>query len=217
MPFGWVGAAAAVVSAGTAVAGSLSKGGAQSSAIGAGQAQANQDLAPYADTGVLANTQQANLLGLNGQPLADQAMSSFQRSPGYDFQFKEGLRGIDAGAASTGILRSGATIKAEQAFGTGLADKDFGDYITRLNALSTTGANAATGQANVATGAAGAQSKIAGDETSGITNALTGLAGNTNVQNALRDYFQPSGSSIYGTPQTAPVGSTSGQAWAGTF
>jgi hypothetical protein len=168
---------------------------------------------------VLANTQQANLLGLNGQPLADQAMSTFQKSPGYDFQFKEGLRAIDAGKASEGILRSGATEKAEQAFGTGLADKDFGDYITRLNALSSTGANAATGQASVATGAAGAQSNIAGSEFNQVSNALTGLAGNTNVQNALSGYFQPSGSSIYQgtTPQTAVPGTPQGQAWAGTF
>lgn len=199
------------------MAGAVSKGGTQSAAIGAGQAQADQDLAPFADTGVLANTQQANLLGLNGQPLADQAMSLFEKSPGYQFQFDQGLRAIDAGAASTGILRSGATIKAEQAFGTGLADKDFGDYVSRLNALSTTGANAATGQAGVATGAAGARSNIAGSEASGVTNSLAGLANNQQVQNKLADYFQPSGSSIYGTPQAAPTGSTAGQAWAGTF
>lgn len=219
MPFAWVGAGAAVVSAATGVAGALSKGGAESSAIGAGEAQARQDLAPFADTGTSANTRAGQLLGLNGQDQADQALALFQKSPGYDFTFQQGLRGIDAGAASTGILRSGATIKAEQAFGTGLANKEFGDYVSRLNDLANRGESAATGQANSAIGAAGKQATIAGNEVTGITNSLSNLVGNANVQNGLTGYFQPSGSGNFQgtTPGTAITGTTQGQAWAGTF
>lgn len=210
----WAVAAAGVTAVGSIAAAEIGKG-----SISKGAGQARTDLAPFKDTGVSATTRQGDLLGLNGQQAADDAVGGFRKSPGYDFQFNEGLRAIDAGAASTGMLRSGATIKAEQAFGTGLADKDFGDYVARLNSLSTTGANAAAGQANVATGAAGAEAKFSGDEIKGVTNALTGLAGNTNAQNAFTDYFQPSGSSIYQgtTPGTAVTGSPQGQAWAGTF
>jgi hypothetical protein len=136
MPFA---AAAAVVSAGVGIYGSMAAADAQSSAISKGAAQARGDLAPFKDTGVSATTRQGDLLGLNGQEAADSAIGGFQKSPGYDFQFNEGLRAIDAGAASTGMLRSGATIKAEQAFGTGLADKEFGDYVRRKSPVMRSG------------------------------------------------------------------------------
>ena len=61
---------------------------------------------------------------------------------------------MDAGAASRGILRSGATIKAEDTFGSGLAASDFGNYWNRLQQLSGSGLTAAGGIANAATGGA---------------------------------------------------------------
>ena len=91
---------------------------------------------PWTTTGQPANADQADLLGLNGQPAADAAMAKFQQSPGYQWQLGEGLRAVDAGAASRGILRSGATIKAEDTFGQGLANQDFGNYWNRLQQLS---------------------------------------------------------------------------------
>jgi hypothetical protein len=47
--------------------------------------------------------------------------STFQSSPGYQFQLEQGLRAVDAGASAKGMLRSGAT-QAEQKFGHGLAN-----------------------------------------------------------------------------------------------
>jgi hypothetical protein len=185
MPFG---AAAAAVAGGvaSAAAGSIISGmtgSKQSGAISDGQMQANAVLAPYSDTGVKSNTRTADLLGLNGQPAADTAMSSFQASPGYQYSVDQGLRAVDAGAAAKGMLRSGATLKAEQTLGSNLADQDFGNYITRLNSLSNFGITAAGGQASTDTSAAGQQASIYGNEGSniskavggGVTNALTGL------------------------------------------
>ena len=64
-------------------------------------------------------------------------MAGFHTSPGYQFQLDQGLRAVDAGAAANGLLRSGAALKAEQTFGTGLADKEFApDYYNRLFDLS---------------------------------------------------------------------------------
>ena len=145
----------------------------QSNAIKSGQSQANQaiqqgvttatnQLRRGATTGVPANADQADLLGLNGQPAADAAMAKFQQSPGYQWQLGQGLRAVDAGAASQGILRSGATIKGEETFGQGLANTDFGNYWNRLQQLSGSGLDAAKGIASAATG--GAQN-IASDRT----------------------------------------------------
>ena len=49
------------------------------------------------------------------------------------------------------MLRSGATLKAEQTFGTGLADQEFTNYYNRLFDLSKLGETAASGQATAST------------------------------------------------------------------
>lgn len=169
----------------------------QSAALAAQQQAiqtAQNQLGPWQGTGVTANTQESNLLGLNGQPAADTAMSTFQSSPGYQFDLTQGLRGVDAGAAAAGMLRSGATLKAEQTFGTGLADQDFGNYWNRLQQLSGNGltaaegiTSAATGAANqtsgIDTGAATAGANITGNTFAGIGTGINGLANNSAVQN----------------------------------
>lgn len=171
--------------ASAAVGGGISAltGSNQSGAISAGQQQANAVLAPYSSTGVQSNTQTANLLGLNGQPAADSAMSTFQASPGYQYQVQQGLRAVDSGAAASGMLRSGATLKAEQTLGSNLANQDFGNYVSRLNSLSNYGITAAGGQASTDTSAAGQQASIYGNEGSNISKAIGG--GLTNSLTAL--------------------------------
>jgi hypothetical protein len=179
----------------------------QSNAIKSGQSQANaaiqqgvatatNQLSPWTTTGVPANADQADLLGLNGPDAANAAMAKFQTSPGYNFQMQQGLRAVDAGAASQGILRSGATIKGEETFGQGLANTDFGNYWNRLQQLSGSGLDAAKGIASAATGgaaniastdrgAAGQQSNIIGNEASSIGTAANGLFNNQGFQSYL--------------------------------
>jgi hypothetical protein len=196
-------AAGAAVSIGAGLIGSKM----QSDAIKAGQSQANEaikqglttatnQLSPWTTTGVPANTAQADLLGLNGPDAATAAFGNYRTSPGYDWQMKEGLRAVDAGAAANGLLRSGATLKAEQTFGAGLADSDFGNYWNRLQQLSGAGLTAAGGIANAAMGgakdiaatdrgAAGQQSNIIGNEASSIGSTLNGLMNNQGFQSYL--------------------------------
>jgi hypothetical protein len=191
----------------------------QSNAIKSGQSQANQaiqqgittatnQLSPWTTTGVPANADQADLLGLNGQPAADAAMAKFQASPGYAYQVQQGLRGVDAGAASQGILRSGATIKAEETLGSNLANQDFGNYWNRLQQLSGSGLTAASGIANAATGgaqqiastdtsAAAANAKIIGNEASSIGTAANGLFNTQSFQSYLGGLGGSGGGSIY--------------------
>lgn len=184
-------------------------GSGQSGAISTGQQQANAVLAPYSNTGVQANTQTANLLGLNGQPAADAAMSTFQSSPGYQYQLSQGLKAVDAGAAATGMLRSGSTMQAEQTLGNNLASQDFGNYVSRLNGLSNYGITAASGQSSTDTSAAGQQASIYGNTANGLSSAAGGVLGNTNVQNGLSGLFtsNPSITSGSNTLQVSAPGS----------
>jgi hypothetical protein len=120
----------------------------------AAEERARHDLAPYNTAGQTGLTASTDLLGLNGPDAATAAMNNFHTSPGYQFALDQGLRAVDAGAAAKGFGRSGATIKAEQTFGTGLADQAFGEYYNRLFKLSELGENAAakTGTNAVTTG-----------------------------------------------------------------
>lgn len=209
-----MGAAAAVAGIGAVagIAGGVMQAGAASSAadksIAAQQeadarAQANldrarADLQPWVGTGGTANTQTADLLGLNGPEAATKAMGQFQTSPGYGFQLSEGLRAVDAGAAAKGMLRSGATLKAEQEYGAGLANQDFSNYYNRLFGLSQLGERAAAGQgeasgaaakADLATGQgiAGSETTLGAQQASIYGNAAQGIgsAANSYIGNKL--------------------------------
>ena len=243
MPFG---IAAAGVSAAAGIAGAAMQSGAVKSA--SGQANRNLQLVvpqlqqnyntsvagfqPFSDVSKLSLQDQQDLLGLNGQDAATAAMAKFQTSPGYQFSMDQGMRAIDAGAASKGLLHSGATIKAEQTFGTGLADQEFGNYYNRLMGLSGMGLTAAggiatagnnlgaglennaTSQATTALGAGNAQSSIFGNTASGLGSSINGLFSNPNVQSSLKGLFNgsssfnPAGGLIGGTSTSPGFGNT---------
>jgi hypothetical protein len=50
---------------------------------------------------------------------------NYQQSPGYQFQLQQGLQGVQNSAAAQGQGLSGATMKALQRYGTGLAAQDY--------------------------------------------------------------------------------------------
>jgi hypothetical protein len=216
---GAIGAAVAggVASAAIGTAGSaLMKGsvsGANSQAQGALGQQLNQ-LAPYQQAGLPAVQAQQNLLGLNGQDAANAAMANFQSSPGYAYQVQQGLRAVDAGAASNGMLRSGATIKAEETLGQNLANQNFQQYYQNLSGLSTLGENAGaqTGvtagqQAQADIGAGNAQSSIYGNLATGLGANVNNLLSNKNLQSWFSasnpPAYNPAGGLNY-TPGTSP-------------
>ena len=213
-----MGAAAAV--AGIGAAASLAGGLMQSSAIGKGQAasiaaqqaalaQARADLEPWRTQGGNALTVTGNLSGANGPEAATTAMQDFYTSPGYQWRLDEGARAVDAGAAARGMLRSGATLKAEQAYAQGLASQEFENYYSRLNALSQQGLSAAKGAAEseVRTGEGIAQTNLsgAGGQASIYGNLASGLG------NAAQSYYQ---NSLYDARtqalQTRPLGAVGG-------
>lgn len=88
---------------------------------------------PWQNTGLAANDAVARLL-------ADP--SSVRSLPAYDFMMGEGTKAIDRSAAAGGNLFSGKTGKALTAYGQGLADKTYGDQLSRLLGISEQGRGA---------------------------------------------------------------------------
>ncbi len=60
-------------------------------------------------------------------PTAAQAAAT----PGYQFTFDQGMRGVNASAAAHGGALSGGAIKAAAQYGTGLADSTYNDVFNR--------------------------------------------------------------------------------------
>ena len=233
MPLGISAGTASLIGAGVSAAGGVASSLIQSGNAGKAGAAAQRNLQmilpqmqtnyvntlaqyqPYTEAGQQGLTATQDLLGLNGPDAAKTAMDRFQTSPGYQWQLEQGLRGIDAGAASKGILRSGATIKAEETYGQGLANQDFTNYYNRLYNLSGQGLTAAggvatanqnlisneegnaTSQNTAITNTANAQNSATGNLFSGLGNTVNSLLTNPNVQQTL------------GIGQPTPIGNLS--------
>lgn len=125
--------------------------------------QQRTDLAPYTAAGLQSLPAAQNLLGLNGPEYAAQAMGNFQQNPGYQYQLSEGLRAVDSGAAARGMLRSGATMKAEQTLGANLANQSFDTYYNRLMGLTQIGQNSAAGVGAAGIQTANSQANVLGN------------------------------------------------------
>lgn len=71
---------------------------------------------------------------------------SFQASPGYQFARGEGIRAIDQAASARGMLGSGGRLRELTRYGTGIADQEYNNWLSRLQSLASVG-QAASGQA----------------------------------------------------------------------
>ena len=58
----------------------------------------------------------------------------FTETPGYEFRVAQGRQAIERSAAARGGLNSGATMKALQGYGQGMAADEYGTYMNRLAA-----------------------------------------------------------------------------------
>lgn len=168
-----IGAAAVVGAGATVVAGnkaSKAQVTSTNAAITAQQTQNDQtraDYAPWRTAGASALGALTNAYGLTGTSANPGAVGTeqgqpdtgayggFFTSPGYAFRRDEGLKAIDRGAAATGRLGSGETIKAEQRYGEGLAASEYDAYTSRLAQLAGLGQSATAGTAAAGSTAAG--------------------------------------------------------------
>ncbi len=149
--------------------------GYQSDALGASQRTLNAQLgylSPYADTGYDANAQLAINMGLAP------GESTFQTTPGYEFQVNEALGAVEGSAAAAGGAMSGATMEALQYTASGLADQEYDQYMAGLTDMANRGYSASTGMAQ-ATGQAGATNQNIYANTANLNTGATAGYGNT--------------------------------------
>jgi len=88
-----------------------------------------------------------NGLGLNGQGGKEAAFAAFRgTNPGYGFAMDQGIQARDRSAAARGALGSGAHLMELTKYGQGLADQNYGDWLSRLGGMTQLGMTAAAGE-----------------------------------------------------------------------
>jgi len=87
-----------------------------------------KNLAPYLGAG----KQALNYLGSNiyGAPATFQP-GDYQQSPGYQWQYQQGLNALNNQAAAGGMRLSGRALKAAEQYGQGLANQDYNQWYQR--------------------------------------------------------------------------------------
>jgi len=140
---------------------------------------------PYTTTGTNANTMYANALGLNGPSGNTAATSAFQVSPGYNFALQQGTQAVDRSAAGGGTFGSGNAAIALQNYGQGMANQQYGNWLSNLQGLGSQGLQAAAGQTGVEQSLANIQTGLGQNEANVITgttnNAANGLTAGANA------------------------------------
>jgi hypothetical protein len=154
---------------------------------------------PWVDSGTNANTMYSNALGLNGTEGNAAATGAYQTSPGYDFQLQQGEQAGQRAASAAGMLNSGNTLTALTEYGQGLANKDYGSWLDRLNGVSSTGLQAAGGQAAGYGGLADLYQGTA-DDRLGLESGVTqGLIGNNNDMAKVKEQQTQNKGSFFGS------------------
>lgn len=140
------------------------------------------DFAPAREIGTNALRGYAYELGMGEAP---EGWQGYQQSPGFQFALDQGNANINALAGARGGLHSGATLQALQNNGFGMAQQDYGSWLSRIGGLVDTGQSAAgmSGQAsqNAAAGvsnALAAKGNAAAAGAIGVGNAIGGAINN---------------------------------------
>lgn len=171
-----------------------------------------ENLQPYMQTGLGANTAINNLTGINGSdplsspllqnPSMNLSESALSQTPGYQFNLSQGLKSVQNSAAARGLGTSGAALKGASTYATGLADStyqnQFNNALTnqtnqfnRLVGLTQLGQNSAAGvgAAGIETGANIASNTIG----AGNASAAASLAMGNSGSNALSSAYMANG------------------------
>lgn len=97
----------------------------------------------YLPAGGAAINQQANLLGIGGDPAAAQAgYQNYLNSTGFQGQMQAGQQAVTTSAAARGLLGSGSTAKALTRFGDQLGRESFNNYLGQLGGVAGMGLQA---------------------------------------------------------------------------
>ena len=137
-------------------------------------------LDPFIEPGPGALGLQSDLSGASGIDAQRAAFANFEDDPGTQFLRDQGLRMIDAGAASTGGLGGGDRLRALTEFSQGLALQDLNNRFNRLGAVTGTGLQAASALGGVSAAASAGQSQAlqaaGAAKAGGITGQAAGFA-----------------------------------------
>lgn len=132
--------------------------------------QAYQGLSNALGSQVTQGTGASNLLyGLLTGTGSNAGYQDYQNSSGFQNQLETGTKAITNNAATSGLLNSGATLKALDTYGTGLANQNYNNYLSQLSGLVSSGNGAASVIGN----------------TGGITNTTSTSKGKTSSKSGL--------------------------------
>jgi hypothetical protein len=166
-------------------------------------------LQPSIAAGNTAREFQLGALGLPGGN--SDAINAFRSSPGYDFALKTGKNQVLTGAAATGNLFSGKTLKSLSDYGQGMADQQFGQWYDRLGGLSGAGSGAVGQAVNLGSANANNLASLAlqgGEDRAssyiGGANAVTG--GLQNLADLYSYYNPPDWLKNRPLPGSTPLG-----------
>ncbi len=95
-------------------------------------------------------------VGTQGQPApqsaqqaANDAFNIFKNSTGYQFRVNEGMNALNSGYAGSGLLQSGAALKALDDYRQNMASNEFGNYMAYLGNQQGVGLSAGSAVAGV--------------------------------------------------------------------
>lgn len=150
--------------AGAVIGGKKSKKAGATAASGYDAAAEQYRNALAASQAYMQPYQQAGTAGLASlDRLNSGDYSAFENSPDYKYALREGLAGVEGGAAARGGLYSGNAMRALQATGSGLASQNLGNY-----------RNAVMGQIGIGQNAAGTLTNASFNAAGGIGAGLAG-------------------------------------------
>jgi hypothetical protein len=123
-------------------------------------------------------------------PIAMTQKRGFRETPGYQFSIREGERGIMNSLSALGLRGSGAALKALTRYRTGVADQEYGNYLSRLMATSGMGQGAAgsvsSGNQNMANSIGQLSASAAANQGNAIMSAADARAsGYANLGNQI--------------------------------
>lgn len=203
----------AVVGAGASLAGASAQAGATRDASNQEMAMYNKtraDLLPYNKAGQGAlNNLTTNIADYTAPISMDEA--TLQRTPGYQFNLRQGLKSVQNSAAARGLGNSGAALKGAAAYATGLADSTYQNQFNNTNTNRTNSYNRLMGISQLGENAA-AQTGAFGTQTAQSIGANTIQGGNAiaagylgaanSLNNGVNSYLQYNAltSGLYGIP-----------------
>ena len=111
---------------------------------------------------------------------AENAFNTYKNNTGYQFRFNEGMRALNGGLASNGMLKSGSAVKSALNFGQGIASSEFGNYLNSLGNQQGVGLSAGGSLAGVSTNYANTLGNIYQNRADAVGNAALVNASNMN-------------------------------------